>query len=104
MVSSTIMAKPVSSPAFWMAKAIKALPFLSSSRLTSFISGNLLERESKVIYFWGRNYFMYFIVLIFFAQEAQVGVQISPSYFHNNLVRWARLRVTSTLSPRKISG
>lgn len=40
MVSSTMMVKPVSSPAFWMAKVIRALPFCSSSRLTSFISGN----------------------------------------------------------------
>lgn len=40
MVSSTMMVKPVSSPAFWMAKVMRALPFCSSSRLTSFISGN----------------------------------------------------------------
>ena len=48
MVSSTMMVNPVSSPAFWMAKVISVLPFCSSSRLTSFISGNCGREESAM--------------------------------------------------------
>ncbi len=42
MVSTSMMAKPVSSPAFWMANVTREPlpPASSSSRLTSFISGN----------------------------------------------------------------
>lgn len=47
MVSRSMMAKPVSRPAFWMAKVRRKLlpPASSSSRLTSFISGNWEARH-----------------------------------------------------------
>lgn len=40
VVRTSMMVKPVKRPRFWMTKGTKVLPLLSSSWLTSFISGN----------------------------------------------------------------